>query len=146
MTRRPGTPAEPAGPTGPDPEDTDPEDTDPGLFRERTELAWQRTGIAFAALGGAVLKTAPVVGSLILAGSVSIFVLARTSRLRHGGGEAGQRRSLLVITVAVTALSLVALVLAFFPGDHPLPPSGDPHPDLRSAPGTAAIPSIGGVR
>jgi uncharacterized membrane protein YidH (DUF202 family) len=140
MTRHPGTPADPDGvdpdgvdpdgvdpdgvdPGGVNPDDTDPEDTDPGLFQERTELAWQRTGIAFAALGGAVIKAAPVVGLLILASSVPIFVLGHTSRRGWRADAPGQRRSLLVITIAVTALSLVALALAFLADDHPLPPS-----------------------
>jgi len=129
MTCRPGAP----GPPPPDrphpdpdplnPDDADPDDADPGLFRERTELAWHRTGIAFAALGGAVLKTAPVVGLLILASSAPIFVLAHPSRsgLRRADGPR-QRRSLMLITIAVTVVSLVALVLALFAGDHPLPP------------------------
>jgi uncharacterized membrane protein YidH (DUF202 family) len=109
-------------PDHPDPEDTDPEDADPGLFRERTELAWHRTGIAFAALGGAVLKTAPVVGLLILAGSAPIFVLAHVSRPGRRADGPGRRRPLLLIAIAVTAVALVAMVLAFFAGDHPRPP------------------------
>jgi uncharacterized membrane protein YidH (DUF202 family) len=108
-------------PGHPDPEDRDPEDADPGLFRERTELAWHRTGIAFAALGGAVLKTAPVVGLLILASSAPIFILAHTSRPGRRADGPARRRSLLLITVAVTAVSLVAMVLAFFAEDHPRP-------------------------
>jgi uncharacterized membrane protein YidH (DUF202 family) len=115
MNPPPGTPAEFAGP-----DDTDPEEVDSGLSQERTELAWHRTGIGFAALGGAVIKTAPVVGLLILASSVPIFVLARTARRGPPADGPELRRSLLVITVVVTALSLVALVLAFFAPDHPL--------------------------
>jgi uncharacterized membrane protein YidH (DUF202 family) len=103
-----------------DPED--PEDADPSLFRERTELAWHRTGIAFAALGGAVLKTAPTIGLLILGISVSIFVIARTARPGRSADAAARRRSLLLITVAVTAMSLVALALSVVAGDHHLPP------------------------
>lgn len=102
-------------------DDVDPDEADPSLFRERTELAWHRTAIAFAALGGAVLKTAPVVGLLILVSSAPIFVLARTSRSDRRSDGPGQRRSLLLVTMAVTAVSLVALVLAFFTGDDPLP-------------------------
>jgi uncharacterized membrane protein YidH (DUF202 family) len=94
----------------PDPEETDPEETDPSLVRERTELAWHRTGIAFAALGGTVLKTAPAIGFVILAISVPLFLLGRTSR-RATGPQ--QRRSLLLITIAVTAVSLAALAIAF---------------------------------
>jgi uncharacterized membrane protein YidH (DUF202 family) len=138
MTRPPGPPADPDG-VGPN--DVDPEDTDPGLFRERTELAWHRTGIAFAALGGAVIKTAPVVGLLILASSVPIFVLARTSRRGPRADGPELRRSLLLISIAVTALSLVALVLAFFAADHPLSPSCQPTMrDLLRDPQAAPVP------
>ena len=38
----------------------DPEDLDPGLARERTMLAWVRTGIAFAAVGAVMLRKQPV--------------------------------------------------------------------------------------
>jgi uncharacterized membrane protein YidH (DUF202 family) len=118
MTRRPGAPpaSRPEGGTDRDlPDDADPEDMEPSLFRERTALAWHRTAIAFAALGGAVLKTAPAVGFLILAISALIFVLGRASR-------PGRSWSLLLITVAVTAVSLAALAVALFAGGHPLPP------------------------
>jgi uncharacterized membrane protein YidH (DUF202 family) len=104
-----------------DPDEADPDDEGSGSFRERTELAWDRTGIAFAALGGAVLKTAPVVGLLILMISAAIFLLARASRPRHRAGGPRQRRSLLLITIAVTVVSLAALVLAVLTGGHPLP-------------------------
>lgn len=116
-------PADPAS-SGPDPEDADPEDANPSLFRERTELAWHRTGIAFAAIGGMLLKTAPVVGLLVLAGSVPIFVIGRTARRgdRAGDPRPRRRRSLLLISVAVTIVSLTALALALFDGGHPLPP------------------------
>jgi uncharacterized membrane protein YidH (DUF202 family) len=35
------------------------EDLQPGLARERTELAWTRTAVSFAAVGVAILKTNP---------------------------------------------------------------------------------------
>ncbi len=122
MTRQSGVtppPGDRPDPADTDPEDIDPEDADPSLVRERTELAWNRTGIAFAALGGVVLKTAPLAGLLILAISAPIFLLGRASRPGHRAGGPGQRRSLLLITVAVTAVSLVALAVAFFGGGHP---------------------------
>jgi uncharacterized membrane protein YidH (DUF202 family) len=94
----------------------DMEDMDPGLAEERTELAWNRTAISFTAVGGAVLKQTPAVGALILAMSASIFMLGRASR---SGGH-GRRRSLLLITVAVTALSVIALMVAVFDDGSPL--------------------------
>jgi uncharacterized membrane protein YidH (DUF202 family) len=50
----------PAGktPAGKEPAD-DIEYAGPGLARERTELAWTRTAIAFAALGAAILRYRP---------------------------------------------------------------------------------------
>jgi uncharacterized membrane protein YidH (DUF202 family) len=93
------------------------EDLDPGLARERTELAWRRTAISYAALGAALLKASPPMGLLVLAASAAIWGagrLARPPRPVAGGRvppEAGQRR-LLLITIAVTAVSLGALVLA----------------------------------
>src|SRR5437667_15770 len=46
----------PAGkPPAREPPGPDLEEPDPGLARERTELAWTRTAIAFAAVGAAIL-------------------------------------------------------------------------------------------
>src|SRR6266536_4976476 len=50
----------------------DMEDLDPGLAGERTELAWTRTAISFAALGGAILKITPAVGVLVLTASALV--------------------------------------------------------------------------
>ena len=86
------------------------EDADPGLARERTELAWTRTAISFAALGGVILKSHPYAGVPILAVSAVIWELGRLARA-PGAGYA-QPRHLLLITVAVTGVSLAALVLS----------------------------------
>jgi len=51
--------------TGPDP--GEPGERDPGLARERTELAWIRTAISFAAVGGVVLRHEVAPGLVILA-------------------------------------------------------------------------------
>ena len=86
------------------------EDTDPGMARERTELAWDRTAISFAALGGAILKSRPYAGIPILVVSALIWELGRLAR------PPGARRSrpwhLLVITVAITGVSVVALAVS----------------------------------
>lgn len=90
----------------------DPDDVDSGLARERTELAWNRTAISFAALGGVVVRDSPAAGLPILAMSALIFLVART--VRAAGHP--RRRSLLLVTVAVTGVSLAALAMAVLDG------------------------------
>jgi uncharacterized membrane protein YidH (DUF202 family) len=103
---------QPAGktPAGKEPGD-DIEYADPGLARERTELAWTRTAIAFAALGAAILRYHPVAGLPVLALSAVVW---RLGRLPGTAGAAEIRdRRLLLITVTIVGVSLVALVLSF---------------------------------
>ena len=102
----------PAGktPAGEQPAD-DIEYADPGLARARTELAWTRTAIAFAALGAALLKFRPVVGLPVLVISAVVWRLGRLPGAA-GAGHGRDRRPLL-ITVTTTGVSLVALVLSF---------------------------------
>lgn len=92
------------GPAGP-PEDI--EDADPGLARERTELAWTRSSIAFAALGAAILKLRPAAGAPILVFSVVIWSLGHVRRDEAGTAS----RRVLLVTIAVTLLAAAALVL-----------------------------------
>ena len=98
----------------------DTEEIDPGYARERTELAWTRTAISFAALGGVILKTTPVAGVLVLAASALVWVIGRLARRPGRPGVGDQRRQVLLITVAVIAVSLVALVVAFLGGGSTL--------------------------
>ena len=92
---------------------------DRGLARERTELAWTRTAIAFAALGAALLRYRPVVGLPILALSAVVWRLGRPPGSARAG-HARDRRPLL-ITVTTVGVSLAALALSFFgPGIGPL--------------------------
>ena len=48
----------------------DREDADPGLARVRTSLAWTRTALSFAAVGGVLLKKDVVPGLIILANAL----------------------------------------------------------------------------
>ena len=145
MTSGPG----PGAGSGPDPERRpaaggpveDMEELDPGLARERTELAWRRTAISYAALGAALLKASPPAGALVLAASALIWGTGRLAggpqragerAPRRAGGRAARRaggraaletnqRRLLLITVAVTAVALGALALALLARHSTLP-------------------------
>ncbi len=94
----------------------DPEQRDPGLARERTSLAWSRTAISFAALGGVVLKANVITGLIILAIAPVVWQLGRVSR---GGSSAaglpavGAAR-LFAISAAIVAVTLLSLVIAIF--------------------------------
>ena len=90
----------------------DMEQLDPGLARERTKLAWARTAIAFAALGGAILKKEPVAGLIVLALTPLIWGLGRFVGHTAERPELQPRR-LLAVTVTVVAVSTLAMVIAF---------------------------------
>ena len=81
---------------------------DAGLARERTNLAWIRSSIAFFGLGVAILKFRPIAGILVLAIAAVLWLLGRTVRGRRRWPAS--RRALLV-TVAISALAVVSLVL-----------------------------------
>jgi uncharacterized membrane protein YidH (DUF202 family) len=87
-----------------------PREVDPGQARARTELAWSRTAIAFAAVGGAILKTNVAAGLTVLAMSLLIWLVRRL--FPDGATTDARPRRLLLVTMTVTAVSLVALALA----------------------------------
>ena len=89
-----------------------PEDFDPGTARERTELAWSRTAISFGAVGGAILKTSMAAGLVVLAISIPIWSLRRL--FPAAATTTARPRQLLLVTVTVTAVSLVALLVALW--------------------------------
>ena len=82
----------------------DPEESDPGLARARTSLAWTRTAISFAALGGAVLKVSVASGLIILAMAALVWRLGWMQR------PGAQRLGL--ITTSVVVVALLSLVIA----------------------------------
>ena len=77
---------------------------DRGLARERTSLAWTRTAISFAAVGGVVLKREVIPGLILLALVPVIYVLGRQAYSRPG--------KLKLVTGTIVAVSLVALIVA----------------------------------
>jgi uncharacterized membrane protein YidH (DUF202 family) len=89
----------------------DPEDRDPSLARERTRLAWIRTAMSVAALGGAIVKTNPAPGLVVLGLSPLVWIAGRLTQ-RPADGVA-RARQLQVITVIIVLVSLVALAVAF---------------------------------
>jgi hypothetical protein len=85
---------------------------DPGLARARTRLAWTRTALSFAAIGALILKRELAAGFVILALSVLVWAVGRLAGVP---GRVGARPGrLLVIALAVTGVSALALVLALF--------------------------------
>jgi uncharacterized membrane protein YidH (DUF202 family) len=88
------------------------EDLDPGLAAERTTLAWARTAIAFAAVGGAMLRQEPVAGLIVLAMTPLIWTLGRFVSRRAARPDQLSRR-LLLVTVIVVAVSVLGVALAF---------------------------------
>jgi uncharacterized membrane protein YidH (DUF202 family) len=99
---------------GPHPDDREPEDWDRGLARERTSLAWTRTAIGFAALGGVVLKANVVTGLIILAMAPLVWQLGRISRSDSPAttlSTVGTTR-IRLITLSIVAVSLLSLLVA----------------------------------
>jgi uncharacterized membrane protein YidH (DUF202 family) len=103
---------------GPDQAGDDPEERDTGLARERTSLAWTRTAIAFAALGGTVLKVNLATGLIIVAIAPVIWQLGRVSRPGYPRGgrhppamaQVSPAR-LFLITVSIVVVALLCLVI-----------------------------------
>jgi uncharacterized membrane protein YidH (DUF202 family) len=82
----------------------DQEDGDPGLVRARTSLAWTRTALSFAAVGGVVLRKDVIAGLIIMAAAPVIWRLGRLayqlpSRLK-------------LVTATIVVVSLIALAVA----------------------------------
>ena len=85
----------------------EPEDSQPGLAKERTDMAWTRTAIAFGATGAAILKDHVVAGIVVLALGVATWGLRRLFPLVATDGSMSHR--LLLVTIAVTIVAAVAL-------------------------------------
>ena len=107
--------------TPPNPPPDDPEESIPGLAQERTSLAWTRTAIAFAALGGVVLRANVITGLIIVAVAPVIWQLGRVTR--GGPPTAGDRPAavpvvgatrLFIIAVTIAAVALLCLIVAIF--------------------------------
>jgi uncharacterized membrane protein YidH (DUF202 family) len=78
----------------------------------RTSLAWTRTALAFAAIGGAMLKVSPVAGSIVLVLSLPIWLV--TYRRLGAVGVASSQRRLRLVTGTIVIVALAALAVAIF--------------------------------
>ena len=94
MTAAPSPPGPPGG--------RDPV-PDTGLARERTALAWTRTAISFAAVGGVVLKREVIPGLILLALAPAVYLLGRLAFGRPGKFK--------LVTATIVAVAVVALVV-----------------------------------
>lgn len=97
---------------------------DPGLQAERTYLAWQRTGLAFAAVGALLLHVSsqqanrwgdvPGLFGLIVGASILAFALLRyRTSVAAARGERSTAAGKLIrwVGVAATLLSVSGLVI-----------------------------------
>lgn len=97
-----------------------------GLAGERTRLAWNRTALALAAAGGAILKGLPsierprdtAVGVLVLALAGLVWF---TGSLRSRGARDGSRlrhfdeHGLRIVSMGVSVAAVIALAIALVP-------------------------------
>lgn len=77
----------------------------------RTRLAWTRTAIGFAAIGGAMIKFSPIAGIIVLAMTLPIWAVTRRTQRRAGSMSAASGR---LVTATVVFIALTALVVAIF--------------------------------
>jgi uncharacterized membrane protein YidH (DUF202 family) len=87
------------------------EDLDPGLAADRTTLAWARTAIAFAAVGGAMLRKEPIAGVVVLAMTPLIWTLGRYVGYARRPDQLSRR--LLLVTVIVVMVAALGVAVAF---------------------------------
>lgn len=80
----------------------EPDERDHGLARERTRLAWGRTALSFAAVGGIVAKSELLPGLVILAMAAAVWQLGRMTWPNRPR----------LITTAIVAVTLIALIVA----------------------------------
>jgi uncharacterized membrane protein YidH (DUF202 family) len=98
-----------------------------GLAAERTDLAWNRSGLALLACGAVVLKGLPavglaprhVVGVAILVIGALVWALGGFEATRRSGATPAPAtpRELFAVACGTTAVGAAVLVLAaFYPG------------------------------
>jgi hypothetical protein len=96
---------------------------DPGLAARRTRLAWTRTTLAFAAVGGVILKTSVPAGLAVLATCPLVWAAGRlggpSPRPGAADGPARFVRRFRLITFTIVVVALVALAVSVFARGRP---------------------------
>ncbi|HEY7607380.1 MAG TPA: DUF202 domain-containing protein [Actinomycetes bacterium] len=101
------------------------EDLDPGLARERTVLAWSRTGLSFLALGGILVRVDPLGGLAVLGLGGLVWLLGYFHHRSMWSADGAARwltrpRAVRLIAIGTALVSLVALAIAVL-GQGPPP-------------------------
>ena len=91
---------------------TDREQPDAREPADRTRLAWHRTAVAFLAIGGAMLKSAPGAGLVVLLMGVPIWAIAR--RGERAAVAITPASGLRLVTLTVVLVALTALIVVIF--------------------------------
>jgi uncharacterized membrane protein YidH (DUF202 family) len=81
------------------------------LARERTNMAWTRTAIAFAATGAAILKNHLIAGLVVL--GLGVVTWGLRLAFPPAIDDQSRPRRLLLVTITVSAVGVVALVVVF---------------------------------
>jgi uncharacterized membrane protein YidH (DUF202 family) len=103
--------------------DYDADARDPGLAAERTDLAWDRSGLSLLACGALILRglgqesrpTSNVaLGTLVLALGVLTWLLGtwHTTHARHRGGRPTTLRDLAPVSIGVALIGVSAFVVS----------------------------------
>jgi uncharacterized membrane protein YidH (DUF202 family) len=102
----------------------DMEDIDPGMARERTVLAWSRTGLSFLALGGFLVRVDPLAGLMVLGLGGVVWLLGyfhHRSMWTHEGETRWltRPRAMRLIAIGTALVALVSLAIALFRQGRP---------------------------
>jgi uncharacterized membrane protein YidH (DUF202 family) len=81
------------------------------VARERTNMAWTRTAIAFAATGAAILRNHLIAGLVVL--GLGLVTWAMRLAFPPVIDDQSRPRRLLLVTITVTTVGIVALVVVF---------------------------------
>jgi len=102
----------------------DMEDIDPGLARERTVLAWSRTGLSFLALGGILVRVDPLAGLTVLALGGVVWLLGYLHHRSMWAAAEPARwltrlKALRLIAAGTALVALVGLVISLLREGRP---------------------------